>query len=120
MLLGAGECATLSGLVVAVDSLSWVLFCYKPMRPIRVAVPPCIAPARLQRCVEVNKLPPPTHCSAVYLHDCDDVLLQLGLNPDLFLGKWGQEKMRSCKLAAHLCLPCCGKPKLGNAASTTA
>ncbi len=28
----------------------------------------------------------------VYLHDCDDVLLQLGLNPDLFLGKRGQER----------------------------
>lgn len=31
-------------------------------------------------------LPPPPHPAAVYLHDCDDVLLQLGLQPELFLG----------------------------------
>lgn len=55
-----------------------------------VAVPP--ACASIHMCISRRppcqpRLPPGPVPVAVYLHDCDDVLLQLGLNPELFLGE---------------------------------
>jgi hypothetical protein len=40
----------------------------------------------------------------VYLHDADDVLLQLGLAPDAFLGARQQEEARSACRQPPPCL----------------